>query len=86
MLTVKLNEGTTVLAKQRDGYVSAMKYANRKQAQAAAAKYGGDVILRQGRALYIRIPQPVHATCNQEIADWLDPNGSLRRAGLLSVA
>ena len=28
----------------------------------------------------------ITAYCSPEIADWLDPNGALRRAGLLSVA
>jgi hypothetical protein len=41
ILTTKLRDGRTVLAKLYEGEPSAVTYANLKQAQAAADKHGG---------------------------------------------
>lgn len=43
MLTTTLNNGLIVLAKLYHGEPSALTYANRRQAYAAAAKVGGTV-------------------------------------------
>jgi len=57
--TVSLNDGTVVLAKPYKGRLHAITYANRTQALAAAAKYSGEVIQRQGRPFYVKAtPQP----------------------------
>lgn len=56
-LTTTLRDGTTVLAKMYDGSPSAVTYANRTQAEAAATKYGGEVYRTPGGVpFYIRMP------------------------------
>jgi len=48
--------GITVLAKLYKGQPSALTYANRSQANAAAAKVTGDVIrFPLGRAFYVKV-------------------------------
>lgn len=50
-----LRDGTKVLAKMYHGQAWAMTYANRTQAERAAAKFGGEVIQR-GRPFFVRLP------------------------------
>ncbi len=52
-LTTTLNDGTVVLAKLYKGEPSALTYANRSQANKAAAKVQGDVI--GTRPFYVRV-------------------------------
>lgn len=53
-LTTKLNNGVEVLAKVIKGEVWAVTFANRTQAQNAAAKFGGWVWQGMGRPFYVR--------------------------------
>ena len=52
---ITLRDGTTVLAKVTQYGPSARTYANRTQAQQAAAKHGG-VVIHRGRPFYVRLP------------------------------
>jgi len=45
MITTKLNDGQTVLAKRYKGKVSAFTFANRKQAEKRVEKLGGGEII-----------------------------------------
>lgn len=53
--TATLNDGTVVLAKLYKGKPSALTYANRSQANKAAARVQGEVIGR--RPFYVRVPK-----------------------------
>lgn len=54
-ITTKLSSGVVVLAKLYKGEPSAMTFANRTQAEAAAAKVGGWVWRGMGRPFYVRL-------------------------------
>ena len=62
MITVTLNNGVTVLGKYRQGYLSAIAYANRTQARKKADEIGGTVYHRQG-PFYVAPP----ATLNKKV-------------------
>lgn len=49
-----LRDGTVVLGKMYKDEICACTYANRSQAQTAAAKHGGQVIHR-GRPFYVKL-------------------------------
>lgn len=52
-VTTTLNDGTTVLAKLRDGKPSALTYVNRSQAEKTAKRVQGVVI--GNRPFYVRV-------------------------------
>ena len=71
---------TTIEARFWDGYLWRKEYSS--------DYFGGYRILKVGRTTQLAREwlfdwDQVYATCSKEIADWLDPNGDLRRAGLL---
>ena len=60
-LTTKLRAGPTVLAKLDEGELVAMTFANRSQAQAAAAKWNGWV-WQSGRPFFVRFDNTLPAS------------------------
>lgn len=56
MITTKLNNGVTVLAKTYKGQIYPMTFANFTQAKAAAARNGSDDVRCYGRPFYVCFP------------------------------
>lgn len=58
MLTTKLNNGVTVLAKMYKGDVYPMTFANFTQAKAAGKRHGSDDVRCYGRPFFVCFPTP----------------------------
>ncbi len=54
MNTITLRDGTQVLAKPYKGELTALTYANRTQATAAAVRTGG-IVIQRGRPFLVKI-------------------------------